>query len=423
MVHFVIEAVDGLSMRHFKVNRRGTGSPQYPPRMLLSLLIYCYANGLFSSRRIEAATYRDVAVRFLTADTHPDHSTICAFRQSNTTAIHGAFLHVLKLAREMSILQVGTISVDGTKVRANASKHKSVTYDRAGELDRQLELDIAELMEQAEAADASDDEEGRQLPEEIARREKLRARMKQARERLEQRAKDRAEKERAVFDKKLAEREKRKGRGKGPKPKPPKDTPGGKEQVNLTDSDSRLMRKNKRSEYEQAYNAQAAVDADGTQLVLSSHVTNCANDVNELLPSVERVSATMGQPKAVLADSGYTNKEALQNLEESDIEAYVAVNGTDSQPQRKYEFRPGQRASEKVVSSPLLLEMREKLKTEAGRRLYAKRKQTVEPVFGIIKHVLGFRQFLLRGLSKVNAEWELICLAYNVKRLYRLKTE
>ena len=174
-------------------------------------------------------------MRFLAADTHPDHSTICAFRQSNTAAIHEAFLHVLKLAREIKILRVGTISVDGTKIQANASKHKSITYDRAGELDKQLKLDNAGLMERAEAADAEDDEEGRHLPEEIAWREKLRAKMKQARERLEQQARDRAEKERTAYDKKVAEREKRKGNRKEPKPKQPKDTPGGKEQVNLTE--------------------------------------------------------------------------------------------------------------------------------------------------------------------------------------------
>jgi len=253
-VHFVIEAVSNAPRLRFEANGRGTGSAQYPPKMLLSLLIYCYANGVFSSRRIEAATYRDVAVRYLTGDTHPDHSTICAFRQQNSEAIHEAFLGVLKLAREMRILKVGTISVDGTQIAANASKHKSVTYDRAGELDKQLELDIAVLMEQAESADAADEEDGKRLPKEIARREKLRL------------------------------------------IKPPDDTPGGGEPINLTDAESRLMRKNKQSEYKQAYNAQAAVDADGTQLIVANHVTPCASDANERLASVDAVTETQGKP-------------------------------------------------------------------------------------------------------------------------------
>ena len=403
------------------MNGRGTGSPQYPPKTLLALLITCYANGVFSSRRIEAATYRDVAVRYLTADTHPDHSTICTFRRENVAAIHEAFLHVLKLARELKLLKVGTISVDGTQISANASKYKNVSYERAGKLDRQLELDIAELMRQAEAADAGDDSDGDRLPKEIARREKLRAKMQQAREQLERRARERAEKERATYEEKVARREQRQGRAKGCEIKPPKETPEDAEQINLSDADSRIMRKNKRSEYKQAYNAQAAVDADGTQLILSSRVTNCASDANELVPAVEAVSETVGKPEAVLADSGYANSAALEALEEAQVDAYVAVSRDEGHTQRRYEFRPERPRSKKVITDVRLLAMREKLQTEAGRKKYAKRKQTVEPVFGIIKHVLGFWQFLLRGLANVSGEWELVCLAYNVKRLFRLK--
>jgi transposase len=420
LVHFVIEAVEGMPMRSFKVNHRGTGSAQYPPRTLLALLIYCYANGIFSSRRIEAATYRDVSVRYLTADTHPDHSTICAFRQTNSPAIHEAFLCVLKLARELKILKVGTISVDGTKIRANASKYKNVSYDRAAQLDKQLELDIADLMRKAEAADEADDDPGRQLPKEIARREKLRTKMQEARERLEQQARDRAEKQRSAHEEKVARREKRKGKKKGPKIRPPKDTPKGEDQINLTDADSRLMRKSKRHEYKQGYNAQAAVDVEGSQLVLSNHVTNCASDSNELLSSVESVRKSLRKPRAVLADSGYTNREALKVLEKNQIEAYVAVSTDESHSQRKYEFRPDVKSSKKVVKDPRLRKMQKKLQGDAGRKIYAKRKQTVEPVFGIIKHVLGFRGFLMRGLAQVSAEWELVCLAYNFKRLHRL---
>ena len=422
MVHFVIEAVEGLPTKHFAVNRRGTGSPQYQPQTLLALLIYCYANGLFSSRRIEAATYRDVAVRYLAANTHPDHSTICAFRRANFEAIHRAFLHVLTLAREMNILKVGTISVDGTQVTANASKYKNVSYDRAGKLDRQLEMDIAELMKRAEAADAADDDEGQRLPEEIARRETLRAKMIEARKRLEEWARKRAESERAAYEEKVARRAQRKGSARGRHIKPPKDTPDGHEQTNLTDPDSRIMRKNKRSEYGQRYNAQAAVDADGTQMVLASRVTNCASDANELLPAVRAVTETLDKPSAALADGGYANADAFSELAEDEIETYVAVSRDENHTQRRYEFRPEKRASTKTVTHPRLLDMKKKLQTDAGRKMYAKRKKTVEPVFGIIKHVMGFRQFLHRGLAAVRAEWELVCLAYNVKRLFRLQT-
>lgn len=421
MVHFVIEAVEGLPTKHFAVNRRGTGSPQYPPQTLLALLVYCYANGLFSSRRIEAATYRDVAVRYLAANTHPDHSTICAFRRANAEAIHRAFLHVLTLAREMKILKVGTISVDGTQVTANASKYKNVSYDRAGELERQLKMDVAELMRRAEAADAAADDDGQRLPEDIARREKLRAKMVEARRRLAERARKRAESERAAYEEKVARRAKRKGSAKGRHIKPPKDTPDGDEQINLTDPDSRIMRKNKRSEYGQRYNAQAAVDADGTQMVLASRVTNCASDANELAPAVKAVTETLEKPSAALADSAYANAEAFSELDKAEIEAYVAVSRDENHTQRRYEFRPAKEASTKTVTHPRLLDMKKKLQTDAGRRMYAKRKKTVEPVFGIIKHVMGFRQFLHRGLASVSAEWELVCLAYNVKRLFRLQ--
>ena len=264
LVHFILEAVEPLPCSAFVVNERGTGSAQYPPQMLLALLIYCYANGVFGSRRIERATYRDVSVRYLTAGKHPDHDTICTFRRRNFDAVSTAFLEVLKLAREMQVLKVGTISVDGTHVKANASKFRSIRYDRACALEEQLKLEIAELMQKAEQADCSPIEDGQSVPEELAQREKLRAKVAEARRKLEQRAKARAEAERAEYERKLRERSKRAGSRKGPKPKPPSAAPGPEEQINLTDEDSGIMRKSKRSEYQQAYNAQATVDAAWT---------------------------------------------------------------------------------------------------------------------------------------------------------------
>ncbi len=423
MVHFVIEAVEGMHLRNLRVNRHGSGSEQYPPKMMLTLLIYCYANGILSSRRIQRATYRDIAVRFLTADTHPDHDTICAFRRANFEAMNEAFLQVLHLARSMRVLKVGTISVDGTHIKANASKDKNVRYDRAGELDRQLKKDIQMLMDEAERTDRRDDEDGQSLPNEIARRQCLRAKMQQARADLEDRAKARAAARQAELQEK-ASRIKRQGcKTRDRKIQPPQDTPEDREQANLTDADSRLMRKNTREGYTQSYNAQVAVDADGSQLVLSNHVSQSASDSNELEPAVNNVPESIGQVDKALADAGYVNADAIERLEARGHDLYVAVSRDDGNTKRRYDYRPKSATDKpgRKVKDPRLLAMQRKLKTEAGRKIYAKRKQTVEPVFGIIKHVMGYRQTLLRGVEKVRGEWNLVCLAYNVKRLWALQ--
>ncbi|MBS3762882.1 MAG: IS1182 family transposase [Planctomycetes bacterium] len=421
MVHFVIRAVEGLPREAFKINHRGTGSEQYPPGMMLALLIYCYANGTFSSRRIERATYRDVAVRYLTGNTHPDHSTICAFRSSNEEAIAEAFLHVLKLAREMGVLKVGTISVDGSLVDANASRYKNVSYERAQELEEKLQEDIEELLRKAEKADKEGEDDGQKLPEHISRRQKLLGKMREAQRELEEKARRRAERQQEAYQEKLRAREERPSSRKGPIPKPPKETPEPDDQVNLTDPDSNIMRKNRRKEYRQSYNGQAAVDADGSQMVLATGVSSSSSDRGQLVPTVEEVSENLEKPEAVLADTGYCNVAALKQLQEEEIEPYVSVGAEENHTERAYEFRPQKKGRKKKnITDPVLLDMKEKLESEAGRRMYAKRKMTVEPVFGIIKHVMGFRQFLLRGLEKVRSEWRLVCLAYNVKRLFRL---
>ena len=270
LAHFVIEAVERVEMSAFKVNHRGTGSAQYHPRMMLALLIYCYANGIFSSRRIERATHRDIGVRFVAANVHPDHDTIATFRRDNLAAFGESFLQVLLLAKELKLVKVGLVSVDGSKFEASASKHRSVTYERAGELIDQLKLDIADLMERAAAADGEGEDDPQALPKEIARREALCDRLDAARRRLEARAKARAEAERADYEAKVAARETRTGRAKGKHPKPPDETPRADEQSNLSDPDSRLMRKSKQHEYRQAYNAQAVVDAGGSQLIVGA---------------------------------------------------------------------------------------------------------------------------------------------------------
>ena len=304
LAHFVIEAVERVEMSAFKVNHRGTGSAQYHPRMMLALLIYCYANGIFSSRRIERATHRDIGVRFVAANVHPDHDTIATFRRENFAAVAESFLQVLLLAKELKLVKVGVVSVDGTKIDANGSKHRSVRYDRAGELVAQLKLEISALMARAEASDGSGEEDPQGLPKELARKAALRDQLAAARGRLEAQAKVRAEAERADYEAKVAAREQRQGRAKGKRPKPPDERPRPDEQSNLSDPDSRLMRKSKHHEYRQAYNAQAVVDAGGSQLILGARVSNCASDRGELVANIEAIPAELGLPGTILADNG-----------------------------------------------------------------------------------------------------------------------
>jgi len=418
LCHFVIEAVARVDMNAFAVNTRGSGSPQYDPRMMLALLIYCYANGICSSRRIERATYRDVAVRFVAANTHPDHDTIATFRRRNEAAFKAAFLKVLLLAKELRLLKVGTVSVDGTKIDANASKHRSVRYDRAKALRAKLEADIAELVAKAENADAASDDDPQALPAAIARREKLKAQMDAAIARLESEAAARASAEQPAYEEKLEKHRERRGRGH--RPKPPSPAPDDDRQTNLTDPDSRIMRKNKHAEYRQAYNAQAAVDADGSMLVLSAHVTNCASDRNELLPAIAGIDAAVGAPETVLGDNGFANGEAVAELQDQGIEVLVAT-GAEAR-QRPYDFRPPKDTGPpKEPVQEWLVKMKAQMESEAGRAKYKLRQQTVEPVFGIIKEILGLRRFHLRDLAGVNLEWLLATLAYNCKRLHRLK--
>ena len=251
LVHFVIEAVKGLPTGQFVINERGTGYAQYPPGMMLALLIYCYANGIFSSRRIERATYRDLGVRFLTGDTHPDHDTICSFRRQNQKLIAKFFVRVLELAQELKLLQVGTISVDGTRLKANASKHRGVNYERSGQLIEQLKQEVKELLEKAERADSQGEIDPARLPQEIARREALSAKLEAARQQLEQRHQEQFAAEVAEYEKKKANWEKRKRRGHEPKP-PIAQGPGTKDQSNLSDPDSRIMRKTKNEAFEAA---------------------------------------------------------------------------------------------------------------------------------------------------------------------------
>ena len=418
LVHFVLEAVERVSMSAFKVNERGTGSAQYHPRMMLALLVYCYANGVFSSRRIERATYRDLGVRYLTADRHPDHDTICAFRRRNAEAVAEAFVEVLLLARELKLLRVGTVSVDGTKVDANANKRNSVRYDRAVALREQLRGEIDGLLGEAERTDAEAAPDGQSLPEELSRREQLAAKLDKACAELERRAKRRAASERGAYERKVAARESREGSSKGRHIKPPDEKPGPAEQINLTDADSGLMRKSKRHEYRQAYNAQAVVDADGSQLVLGVRVSTNASDRRELVADVDSVPREVGTAERVLADSGYATGDEVAALEGRGMDVLVATGAEGKR--RRHDFRPESARRQREPKAAWLKAMRAKLAEEENKARYRLRKHTVEPVFGIVKQAMGFRQFLVRGIDKVEGEWTLVMLAYNCRRVNNL---
>ena len=409
LVHFVINAVEMMSLPGLSVNPRGSGSKQYPPRMMLALVIYCYANGLFASRRIERATYRDLAVRYLTGDTHPDHDTICAFRRENGEAVKQAFLEVLRLAQKMGLLKVGTVSVDGTHIKANASKHKGVRYDRAGVLEKLLRKDIEELLARAEKSDTEASADDQKLPQEIARREALLEKMLWARQELEKRAKSED----------VGQEEDGKDPGSktgGASPGRPKDS----QQINLTDPQSALMRKSHHDSYVQAYNAQAVVDAGGSQMILATDVIRTPSDANQLEAALKGVTEIVGPVERMLADGGYVNADAFDQVQEK-VDLYVAITREDNS-YRRYDYRPPKQKPAKKVTDPRLLAMREKLATKEGKRIYGKRASSVEPVFGIIKSAMGMRQFLLRGIEKVRIEWDLACLAYNVRRLWSLST-
>lgn len=414
LVNFVIEAARRVPVTKFKVNVRGTGSAQHHPHTLLALLVYCYTQGVFGSRRIERATYRDVAVRYLTGDTHPDHDTICKFRRENETALAEAFLQVLLLAKELKLLKVGTVSVDGTKIDANASKHRSVRYDRARALREQLQNEIEGLLKQANMADQRESEDGARLPDELARREKLKAQMDAATARLEAEAKAQAASQRQAHATKEAARERRSGRRKGPKIKPLSEAPEPEAQTNLTDPDSKLMRKNKQSEYRQAYNAQLAVDADGSQLILGARISTCASDRHELLADLEAIPAQVGKPACVLADNGFATGEEVLEVQARGIDALVAIGRSE---RRLHDLRPEpeRQKAPPEIREPWMLAMQDRLREEGNRRRYRLRQQTVEPAIGIIKSILGFRQFLLRGVDKVRTEWMLVALAYKRK--------
>jgi len=430
LVHVIMDAVEELDLSRAQVNPRGSGDAQYPPGMLLGLLIYSYATGTFSSRQIERQSYDHVPTRFLCGDTHPDHDTICEFRRRNGELFAHSFAQVIELAARSGVLKVGaiTVALDGTKVLANASKHAAVSYGHAGEKMRELDLEIAELMKQAEQADATPLDDGLSIPEELQRRVARKAKLAAARAEMEVRALARVEEQREQYEQKMAARAAQRAGGKKPRgkePQPPSGTPEAKDQVNFTDEESRIMKAGNGQHFEQAYNAQAAVEIE-SRLIVGAPVVNAPNDKEQLVPTYAAIVAQAGPVAEVLIDSGFVSEKAVRQIEEdatgqpTGVKVLAAVK-RDPHGRTVAQLTKRDDPPAPPPDAPFIEQMAHRVATKAGRRRYRQRQQTVEPVFGIIKQALGFRRFSLRGLEKVRLEWTLVTLAYNLKRLFHLQ--
>jgi transposase len=422
LARFVVEVVEGLDLRAMSKAYRGSGSASYHPAPLLSMLIYGYATGVFSSRKLERATYDSVAFRFIAANDHPDHDTIATFRRRFLKEIEGQFVEVLKLAREMGVLKMGTVALDGTKIHANASRHSALSYEHAGKIEAQLKAEVAELLAKAEAADQADVPDGMSIPEELARRETRLEQLAVARAKIEARAKERLARDEAEYAAKLAAREAKTGAmGGKPRGKPPEPPVGGPlptDQINLTDEESRIMPV-AGGGFEQCYNGQAVVAA-GSLLVVAAEVVQAANDKQQLQPMLNKLAVlpgALGNVETLLADNGYFSAANVTACAAAGIDPLIAMGRQPHYPSlaERFEDTPPPPENPTPVEA-----MAYRLKTPDGRKLYALRKQVPEPVFGIIKSVLGFRQFLLRGLDRVQGEWSLVTMAWNMKRLFVL---
>ncbi len=396
---FVSDLVDQLDLSALTTvyEQEERGYPPYHPVMMTKVLVYAYCVGVFASRRIQRRLIEDVAFRVLAAGNAPDFRTIADFRKLHLTALQGFFEQVLRLARELGAPRVGRVALDGTKIKANASKHKAMSYDRLRGKQRQLREEVRQLLDQAEAADAADDaaygadQRGDELPAELQRRESRLARIREAKRALEARAKAEAT---AAGD------------------APDTATPAPKSQYNFTDPESRIMKGP--DGFVQAYNAQVAVDA--RQLIVGQAVTQETNDKRQLIPMIATIARQSGAtPTHLLADAGYCSDENLAAIAATPIDAYISTR------KQKHGERPGPCPRGPLPATATRVDrMSRKLLTQAGAAIYARRKAMVEPVIGQIKQARGFRSFVLRGLTKVQAEWSLVCTTHNILKLYRL---
>jgi transposase len=423
LARFVVDIVEQLDLNHLSAVYSGRGSKPFHPALLVALLFYGYATGVFSSRKLEKASYDSIAFRYICANTHPDHDTIAGFRKRFLKELGALFVEILVVAEGMGLVKLGTVSLDGTKIKANASKHKALSWDYANRLEAQLQHEVEELMRLAEEADQRSRPEEMDIPEELKRREGRLAAIARAKEAIQARAQERFEQEQAEFEAKQAKREARenetgkKPRGKGPNPPTP--GPQAKDQVNLTDEESRIM-PSAGGGFEQAYNAQAGVDVE-THLIVEQHVTQHTNDKQEIEPALAAIGhlpQILGEVENLLADTGYFSEANVEKCTQASLVPYIP----SSREKHNLPLLERLREDPEPPHDPTPTQaMRHRLQTREGKAVYARRKSSVETVFGIIKHIQGFRQFLLRGLEAVRSEWSLVCIGWNLKRMHALR--
>jgi len=467
---FIVEIVEQLDTTSIEEAYNGSGgSKSYPPKMMLCLLFYCYIIGTFSSRSIERATYELIPVIYITNGNHPDHDTINTFRKRFLDKLEGLFLQILLIAHEMGILKLGDVSLDGTKIEANASKHSSMSWEYANKLEEQLQAEVRKLIEMSNSPSA-ETPKGLDIKEEMDRRAGRLTKIAEVKKEIEKRAQVRYEQEQREYEEKIKKRSQtEEQRGKkigGRPPNAPIAGPRPKDQVNFTDGDSRIMPKSGGKEFIQSYNAQASVDVE-TLIIVGEHVTQNPNDKQEIEPAVEelkKIPEELGKVKKMNADSGYFSGDNIIKLECEGIEPYIRSGRQSHNPPLDerisflIDLETGEQAIDAAVSDAVTIKYskennevetkserdlisqraaesttelekiknervenrHKRMKTKEGKAFYAKRKTTIEPVFGIIKNVISFRRFMLRGIEKVKGEWTLVCIAFNLKRIFTL---
>jgi transposase len=423
LARFVVDLVAQLDLSRIYRQYAPVGGEAIAPEILLGLLFYGYATGVFSSRKIEKATYESIPFRFIAGGLHPDHDTIAHFRKTFLVEIQELFVQILLVAQAAGVLKVGNLSLDGSKIHADASKSHAVSYGRLVELEAELKREVQELLSLGEQADQGEGElpAGLVLEDELNLRQARLVNLAQARKVLEERANERYAAEKAEYEAKLKERtkkaRKRHHKPKGRPPQPPEPGPRDKDQYNFTDPDSRIMKNSTNDGFDQHYNVQVAT-AQESLLIVAHALSNHPNDKQEALPTLKAMPVEIGTPNAVAMDNGYFSETNIQDCEDLGIEPYIAT-GREPHHLDWHTFFQQQPEPPPDEASPIV-KMAYKLQTEIGKAVYRLRKCTVEPVIGIIKEILGFRQFSLRGLSAATGEWCLVCLAFNLKRLHTL---
>jgi len=423
LARFVVDLVAQLDLSTIYARYAVRGGEATAPEALLALLFYGYSTGKFSSRKIEKATYEDLGFRFVAGGLHPDHDTIANFRKTFLPELKGLFVQILLLAQLSGVLKVGNLSLDGSKIHADASKSRAVSYGRLKELETTLREEVVRLFELGECADQGEVElpEGLVLGDEIAFRKERLENLAKAKAVLEARAQEQYEAEKAEYAAKMREREakahERHQKPGGKPPKPPEAGPDEKDQYNFTDPDSRIMKNSTNAGYDQHYNAQIAVTQDSL-LIVATSLSNHPNDKREAEPTLDALSPKLGNPTGAALDNGFFSEHNINALQQRQIEPYIAT-GREAHYQR-IEDLLGKLPDEPPVDASPKEKMTYKLATDIGKEIYRLRKCTVEPVIGIIKEILGFRQFSLRGLINAAGEWCLVCLAFNLKRMHSL---